>query len=327
MKKKIALCLALLCSIFVNAQNAATLHLMLSFENSYILAGCFTVIECWTMNPDSTFSLVDSHQLCAIHDGESYSLQVDMPNIPTDVPLWIRAYLQPCDLPAQSFGIYYYENATHWQQATPYVLTTPISNTPTLIPIILPAVSTAFFSDNTINGMVMNEQGQGVPNTVVTAYNEAGEIVGFTTTDSNGNYHFDYLPSGEITVQVEVLGIHSETHQLVFPDDDNTFNNVNFILTDQTAIYTAVSAPLPPTSNPPMASTLTQANGSLYLNNSTYFPIMCEIVDLQGKTIVSNTIAANSENSLPSPPIAGMYFLRWYDTNQNRWKTQPFVVQ
>lgn len=275
------------------------------------------------MNADSSFTLVKHGEYTSLNPFDQ-PLYFSMQNVPINVPLWIRAYLLPSGDSQGILGIYYHANAVHWQQAAPYTLT---STTPTLIPIILPAVSTAIFSDNTINGMVMNEQGQGVPNTVVTAYNEAGEIVGFTTTDSNGNYHFDYLPSGEITVQVEVLGIHSETHQLVFPDDDNTFNNVNFILTDQTAIYTAVSAPLPPTSNPPMASTLTQANGSLYLNNSTYFPIMCEIVDLQGKTIVSNTIAANSENSLPSPPIAGMYFLRWYDTNQNRWKTQPFVVQ
>ena len=175
--------------------------------------------------------------------------------------------------------------------------------------------------------MVMNEQGQGVPNTVVTAYNEAGEIVGFTTTDSNGNYHFDYLPSGEITVQVEALGIHSEIHQLVFPDIDNTFNNVNFILTNQTAIYTAVDISLPPTTDLIMTPTLTQTNSSLYLKNPNHHAIMCEIVDLQGKFLATTTIAANSENSLSSPATTGMYFLRYYDTPQKRWKTQPFVVQ
>lgn len=321
MKKKIALCVALLCSIFVNAQNVTQIQFSILSESGYIPWTSLVTIECWTMNADSSFALVKHIESTPLNP-INQPLYVTMQNVPTNVPLWIRAYLLPSADTQSLFGIYYYQNAAHWQQATPYVATSP-----TVIPIVLPTVSTAIFSHNTINGMVMNEQGQGVPNVVVTAYNTAGEIVGFTTTDSNGNYHFDYLLSGEITVQVEALGIHSETHQLVFPDDDNTFNNVNFILTDQTAIYTAVSEPLPPTRDLLMTSTFTQANGSLYLNNSTYLPIMCEIVDLQGKTIVSTTISAKSENNLPSPSVAGMYFLRWFDTNQNRWKTQSFVVQ
>lgn len=259
MKKKIALCITFLCSIFVNAQNVTQIQFSILSESAYIPWASLVTIECWTMNADSSFALVKHTESMPLNPMYQ-PLYVTMQNVPTNVPLWIRAYLLPSADTQSLFGIYYYQNAIHWQQATPYVATSP-----TVIPIVLPVVLNTIFSHNNVNGMVMNEQGQGVPNTVVTAYNEAGEIVGFTTTDSNGNYHFDYLPSGEITVQVEALGIHSEIHQLVFPDIDNTFNNVNFILTNQTAIYTAVDISLPPTTDLIMTPTLTQTNSSLYL--------------------------------------------------------------
>ncbi|MBW8050616.1 MAG: T9SS type A sorting domain-containing protein [Cytophagales bacterium] len=136
----------------------------------------------------------------------------------------------------------YYDTTNHWQKA---IIIDVSSCDTTIIANIKLIEFPSEIGPGKLSGQV-NHNGsgkisliagvplQGVDIMIVQAFN--GSVVGYTITDSSGNYSFENIPFGDYKLYVDITGLPMDsTYYVKITLTDSVFTNLNFYI-DSTSI-------------------------------------------------------------------------------------------
>lgn len=209
----------------------------------------------------------------------------------------------------------YYASSLTWQGAT--IVTTGEPNA--WYPISL--VSSMYWSQGnagitgTINwGGTFKSGGTPAANVEIVLFNSTGLPIAYTFSDSDGNFAFSNLPYGEYTLHAEMTGKTTETVVVILTVNATTAS-INFVITANAISALGNEGPDAPelmAGNPypnPVGETL-----YLELNAFASGPVVVEILDLQGRIILSERKQMASGSSRISVATGnltkGLYLLR-----------------
>jgi PKD repeat protein len=228
---------------------------------------------------------------------------------------YIYAMLTPEDPTFFEYLPTYYQNSLTWQGAT--IVTT--NDTLGWYPVYL--VSAANWGQGTasITGAINwsgNFKSGGMPaeNVEIVLFNNTGLPIAYTFSHSDGSFEFNNLPFGEYTVHAEMVGKHTQVMVVILSDEFSSAI-VNFEVS-----ATAISALGRNDQNHPALDA-----GKIYpnpvgetiyleLNASVSGNIVADIIDLQGRIILSEKLSVSNGSTRitlnAGNLVKGAYLLR-----------------
>lgn len=260
----------------------------------------------WLVSPDNTYNDETQPDSAGIYHF-------------TGVPsgkYYIYAMLTPGSDDFFTYLPTYYASSLTWQGAT--LITTGDPNAwykVSLVPSVNLNQGNATIT-GTINwgSMIVKAENNPAANVEVMLYNNAGDPVAYTFTDSNGTFIFEHLPYGSYTLQAQMTGRETES-VTVSLSEDNATETINFIV-NEAAIDILGTSDLDKSKfsagNPypnPAGEIL-----NLIMNASASGSAVVDIMDIQGRVIHTETIALKGSNNLVSIGTGsltkGIYLLR-----------------
>ncbi|PKO97639.1 MAG: hypothetical protein CVU14_10255, partial [Bacteroidetes bacterium HGW-Bacteroidetes-9] len=208
----------------------------------------------------------------------------------------------------------YYTSSLTWQGATIVATGEPNGWYPiSLVSSVSFTPGNASIS-GTINWGGTFKSGNPAANVEIILFNSTGLPIAYTFSDADGLFEFSNLPYGEYTIHAEMTGKITET-VVVMLADNSTSVTINFVV-NGTAIsvlgQNEAGLPALEAGNPypnPVGETLW-----LELNSSTTGKLKAEIIDLQGRIIISESITTSNGGNRISVAtgdlIKGIYLLR-----------------
>jgi PKD repeat protein len=208
----------------------------------------------------------------------------------------------------------YYTSSLNWQGATIVATSEPNGWYPiSLVSSVSFTPGNASIS-GTINWGGTFKSGNPAANVEIILFNSTGLPIAYTFSDADGLFEFSNLPYGEYTIHAEMTGKITET-VVVMLADNSTSVTINFVV-NGTAIsvlgQNEAGLPALEAGNPypnPVGETLW-----LELNSSTTGKLKAEIIDLQGRIIISESITTSNGGNRISVAtgdlIKGIYLLR-----------------
>jgi PKD repeat protein len=199
---------------------------------------------------------------------------------------YIYAMLTPGSTEFFAYMPTYYGNSLSWQGAT--IINAGEPNAWYQVNLISSKVLSS--GDATITGTIFwsgNSKAEGIPaaNVEVVLYNNSGNPIAYTFTDSEGTFEFNNLPFGEYTVQAEMPGKATQLISVSLSENSSAVNldlRVNesavYILSIETPNKTLILAGnLYPN---PVTDILT-----MELNAPVSGTATVEVIDMQGRVI------------------------------------------
>jgi len=209
----------------------------------------------------------------------------------------------------------YYANSLTWQGATIVNAGEPNAWHPiSLVPSIYWVQGNAGIT-GTINwGGSFKSGGNPAANVEIILFNSTGAPIAYTFSDADGNFVFNNLPYGEYTLHAEMTGKTTGAVVIILSENTATVN-INFIITEAAISVLGIGdmkAPESAAGNPypnPVGETL-----FLDLNTQSSSTALAEIIDLQGRIILTESIGLLAGRNLISISTGtlckGMYLLR-----------------
>lgn len=134
----------------------------------------------------------------------------------------------------------YYSDSTHWEQATPIIITAPFTNfsTATINMMYLQLLNgSASLSGIILEGFGYDRTaGTPIQGTPIGLEGDPGSIVAYTNTDVDGKYTFNDLPAGCYKIYVNIPGLPMDSTYHKCLDSLQNINNLDFIA-DSGSIY------------------------------------------------------------------------------------------
>lgn len=208
----------------------------------------------------------------------------------------------------------YYESSLTWQGATIVTAGEPNGWYPVQL---LPA--TAWGQGNaSINGIItrsgsLKNGGAPASNVEIILYAANGLPIASVFSGEDGSFVFSNLPYGEYTIQAEMTGMTTEAVTLML-SEDNSAGTINFIISGNSIAALGIDEPdLPkliagkPYPNPVTDKVYIDLNGSQTGN------CRVEIIDLQGRSLVSEITTLSAKDRLEVSTAGlpdGMYLLK-----------------
>lgn len=228
---------------------------------------------------------------------------------------YIYAMLTPDDPAFIDYLPTYYVSSLTWQGAT--IVTT--ADTLGWYPINLISAMNWGQGTASITGAINwsgNFKSGGMPaeNVEIVLFNNTGLPIAYTFSHSDGSFEFNNLPFGEYTVHAEMVGKHTQVMVVILSDEFSSAI-VNFEVS-----ATAISALGRNDQNQPVLDA-----GKIYpnpvgetfyleLNASVSGKVVADIIDLQGRVIVSENFSVSNGSTRISLNagnlVKGAYFLR-----------------
>ena len=269
--------------------------------------------------------ILDSTQ---INSNGSYTL----PDVPQD-SLDIGVF--PNSTPQPDYVITYYPSTAYWQNAAILYPTTNLYN------INILAIRKVNISNtNSINGKVSRtgDINSNIKDAVIYAKN-GNTYVGCVTTDTNGVYHLQSLPSGTLKIIVNRLGFSGDSTNVTISSMGN-IDSVNFqlsavftgikpvnnIIPDEFKLYQNYPNPFNPTTKikfdlPKSNLTLREAK-SLFVQIKIYDITGREIATLVNESLQPGTYEVAFDGSKLT---SGIYFYRFVIDNFSDTKRMVFI--
>ncbi len=197
----------------------------------------------------------------------------------------------------------YFGNSYSWEKAQ----TWNTDKTNFKINYSLLSFSDPFYGNKKISGkIVYSETYKELPDLPVTIIllNESFIPMDFRTADEHtGNFSFNYLPEGTYYLHPEIPGLKSYDIKVIVGNEAKSgLNNINF---------KADAKNIKPEINTDKLTPVVSTNFlKVYLNNEINYPVVCELIDLSGKSAIKKIY--NSENiSINTAGLAaGIYILK-----------------
>src|ERR1700682_4764208 len=111
---------------------------------------------------------------------------------------------------------------------------------------LLPALVSAQAVSGDLVGIVSDATGAGVPQTTVTATNDATGLKTTTVTDAGGSYRFANLPAGAYTLHASATGFSTATVKSVQVQLNNTVTQNMTLAVGSTSTTVEVTDAPPP---------------------------------------------------------------------------------
>jgi len=228
---------------------------------------------------------------------------------------YIYAMLTPEDPTFFEYLPTYYQNSLTWQGAT--IVTT--NDTLGWYPVYLVSATNWGQGTASITGTINwsgNFKSGGTPaaNVEIVLFNSTGMPVAYTFSNGDGTFAFNNLPYGEYTVHAEMVGKHTQVMVVILSDG---FANatVNFEVSATAISALGLNNPTQPALDAgkvypnPVGETI-----YLELNASVSGNIVADIIDLQGRIILSEKLSVSNGSTRISLNagnlVKGIYILR-----------------
>ncbi len=234
---------------------------------------------------------------CIVEDGNfkfrdlefgKYSLYV-IPELDFDF-LYYPKYL-----PTYSGGAYL------WEEASENVFNKNIEN----INISLYSYSEPFYGHCSISGKLFFNQGYSstvnIPVPILLLNKDKVPMDFRIANEIDGTYNFEYLPEGKYYIHPEITGVKTHEYEVNVKDNSKS-QRINFRISKNN---------IKPEEKEKVLKPIVDNNTiKIFFDEDQRTPIICELVDISGKSILKNVYLTNNIIINVSGVAAGIYLLR-----------------
>lgn len=170
---------------------------------------------------------IDTVELTSINDtlGIYYFYQIPEGNHR------IQVVLPSSSQYSSSYAPTYFINSVLWQHSNSISLFQDLSLQNIHMEAIQPQTGTGF-----ISGKVINEANGQLEGIIVFLYNAQGDVIDYTFTDAQGNYHFNNVPQGDLLVYGDLAGFASYPAGVNFTTTYDSLSQVNFLIKGRSSV-------------------------------------------------------------------------------------------
>ncbi len=244
---------------------------------------------------------------------------------------YLKAELNPNSVYYNDYVPTYYEQAVNWAGASIITLGQPANPyNISLIPAGGIDLGSGTIEGQVTEGTKVNASGTPAPDVEVLLLDQAGSVLGYTTTDINGRFSFANIDFGTYKIYPEVIG-KTTTPAVITLDAATQTASVEFSMTGSNIIY-GINDNLP--QNISSVSSIwpnpVRENGTITVNATSNLNLTFNIYDLTGQVVSTSTVKAiKGENNISlqtSRLASGCYYLRMI-TDDGGTLVRKFIVK
>ncbi len=196
----------------------------------------------------------------------------------------------------------YFGKSYSWKKA----LSNNVGKSHVNISLDLLSYQDPFYGERKISGrLIFDGKFKGIDGLPVPVilFNESGSPMDFRIVDEDsGKFIFENLPEGIYSVHPEIPGLETVDYRVRIGNESNTNGYVSFIVDEE-----GVKIDKPDEDVIPVVS-----NHSLriYLDENVNYPVVCELIDLSGKSVVKNIFYSDEVVMNTSGIATNIYILK-----------------
>ncbi len=181
-----------------------------------------------------------------------------------------------------------------------------------------------FYGEQEISGtLFFNNINRGIDNLPIPVIllNENRQPMDFRIVDKNkGTFSFKYLPEGTYYVHPEIPGFKTRNYKISVgagtPEAD--LRNINFFVDEKNVRAQEREKELP--------CCLSDGYLKILLDEDTEFPVLCELLDLSGRTVKKNIYYSDEILINTSDMATNLYILKVRTFNNQQIKTKKVFI-
>ncbi|MCF6364580.1 MAG: T9SS type A sorting domain-containing protein [Bacteroidales bacterium] len=178
-----------------------------------------------------------------------------------------------------------------------------------------------FYGNSMISGKIKYDLGyrggRYIPIPII-LLNEKRKPIDFRIADSfEGVFIFEHLPEGKYYLHPEIPGIKTEELEIIVKSDEEN-KRARFLVDNNSIKPERAAGSLNPI--------ITENNLKVFLNQEFELPVICELTDMSGKSIVKNIYSTEDIYINTSGFNAGIYLLRVRTFNNSILKTAKVYI-
>lgn len=189
--------------------------------------------------------------------------------------------------------------------------------------LYLLSYSDPFYGHEKISGRIIYDYDFGgnrdIPVPVI-LLNQSKEPMDFRIANSStGNFAFNHLPTGTYYLHPEIPGIKTEDFKVIIEHENNANSNIHFYINNESIAVESNSD----------NENVTVMNGkyiNVFLNENINFPVICELINMSGKSVNKNIYWSNQVRINTSTLSAGIYILRVRTYDNTMIKTEKLYI-
>ncbi len=195
----------------------------------------------------------------------------------------------------------YFGGAYLWEEASEKVFNKNIEN----INISLYSYNEPFYGHCSITGKLFYNEGYSssinIPVPILLLNKDKVPMDFRLANENDGTYNFEYLPEGKYYIHPEITGVKTHEYEVIIKDNSNR-QKINFIISKKS---------IKPVENEEVLKPIVDNNTiKIFFDKNQRTPLICELVDISGKSILKNVYLTNNIIINVSGVAAGIYLLR-----------------
>ncbi len=181
-----------------------------------------------------------------------------------------------------------------------------------------------FYGEKTISGQIkFNEMYRGINGLPIPVIllNEAGIPMDFRIVDKNsGNFTFEHIPEGIYFIHPEIPGLKTSDFRIqINNNQSNEYNNVNFFVDEENINIEKQSDDVFPVVSDHFLK--------IFLKDNINYPVICELIDLSGKSIAKKMFYSDEILMSTSGMAANLYILKVKTYDNSPVKTAKVFIR
>ena len=183
--------------------------------------------------------------------------------------------------------------------------------------------SDPFYGHENISGRIIYDFDFGgsrdIPVPVI-LLNQSKEPMDFRIVNSStGNFAFNHLPTGTYYLHPEIPGIKTEDFKVIIEHDNNANYNIHFHINNE-------SIAVEGNNDIEHGAVMNGKYINVFLNENINFPVICELINMSGKSVNKNIYWSNEVCINTSSISAGIYILRVRTYDNTMIKTEKLYI-
>jgi len=181
-----------------------------------------------------------------------------------------------------------------------------------------------FYGEKMISGQIkFNGMYRGINDLPIPVIllNEAGIPMDFRIVDKNsGKFTFEYIPEGTYFIHPEIPGLKTTDFRVhINNNHSNEYNNVNFLVDEKNVTIEKQSDDLIPVVSDHFLK--------IFLKDNINYPVVCELIDLSGKSISKKVFYSDEISISTSGMAANLYILKVKTYDNSPIKTAKVFIR
>lgn len=181
-----------------------------------------------------------------------------------------------------------------------------------------------FYGEKSISGhLKFGGTSRGIKNLPIPVIllNENGVAMDFRIADNQtGEFTFNYLPEGTYYIHPEIAGLKTDDYKIVINENhSNDYNNIDFFVNNENIKIDRESDEITPV--------VCNRYLKIFLQDDINYPVVCELIDLSGKSIDKKVFYSDEISINTSGMAANIYILKVKTYDNSPVKTAKVFIR